>query len=50
MKLEKTSLKRVDADVLEKLIEKEDLPKHQLSDDELKKLKRYSIKRSAIRI
>jgi len=39
MKLEKTSLKRVDADVLEKLIEKEDLPKHQLSDDELKKLK-----------
>jgi molecular chaperone HtpG len=39
MKLEKTSLKRVDADVLEKLIEKEDLPKHQLSEDEIKELK-----------
>ena len=39
MKLEKTSLKRVDADVLEKLIEKEDAPQHQLSEDELKKLK-----------
>lgn len=39
MKLEKTSLKRVDADVLEKLIEKEDAPQHQLSEDEIKKLK-----------
>ena len=29
MKLEKTSLKRVDADVMDKLIEKEDTEKHQ---------------------
>jgi molecular chaperone HtpG len=39
MKLEKTSLKRVDADVLDKLIEKEDAVKHELSEDESKKLK-----------
>jgi len=39
MKLEKTSLKRVDADVLEKLIEKEDAPPHQLSEEEIKRLK-----------
>lgn len=39
MKLEKTSLKRVDADVLDKLIEKDDLAKHELTEDETKKLK-----------
>ena len=39
MKLEKTSLKRVDADVLDKLIVKEDSAKHSLSEDETKKLK-----------
>ncbi len=39
MKLEKTSLKRVDADVLDKLIEKEDAAKHELTEDESKKLK-----------
>ena len=39
MKLEKTSLKRVDADVLDKLIEKDDVTKHNLSEDEIKKLK-----------
>lgn len=39
MKLEKTQLKRVDADVLDKLIVKEDLAKHNLSEDEIKKLK-----------
>jgi molecular chaperone HtpG len=39
MKLEKTSLKRVDADVLDKLIEKEDGAKHTLTDDETGKLK-----------
>ena len=39
MKLEKTSLKRVDADVLDKLIVKEDAAKHSLSEDETKKLK-----------
>ncbi len=39
MKLEKTSFKRVDADVLDKLIEKEDQSKHQLTEDETKKLK-----------
>lgn len=38
-KLEKTTLKRVDADVLDKLIEKEDAEKHSLTDDEIKKLK-----------
>ena len=39
MKLEKTSLKRVDADVLDKLIVKEDTVKHSLSENETKKLK-----------
>ena len=39
MKLEKTSLKRVDADVMDKLIVKEDTAKHSLSEDETKKLK-----------
>ena len=39
MKLEKTSLKRVDADVMDKLIVKEDTAKHQLTEDETKKLK-----------
>jgi len=39
MKLEKTSLKRVDADVMDKLIEKEDTGKHQLTDDESAQLK-----------
>jgi molecular chaperone HtpG len=39
MKLEKTSLKRVDADVMDKLIEKEDTEKHKLTDDESAKLK-----------
>jgi molecular chaperone HtpG len=39
MKLEKTSLKRVDADVMDKLIEKEDTEKHKLTDDETGKLK-----------
>jgi molecular chaperone HtpG len=39
MKLEKTSLKRVDADVMDKLIEKEDAEKHKLTDDESAKLK-----------
>jgi molecular chaperone HtpG len=39
MKLEKTSLKRVDADVMDKLIEKEDTEKHKLNDDETARLK-----------
>lgn len=39
MKLEKTSLKRVDADVLDKLIEKEDAEQHKLSPEETDKLK-----------
>jgi molecular chaperone HtpG len=39
MKLEKTSWKRVDADVLDKLIAKEDTEKHNLSEDEIAKLK-----------
>ncbi|MGZ5286492.1 MAG: molecular chaperone HtpG, partial [Flavisolibacter sp.] len=39
MKLEKTSFKRVDADVLDKLIEKEEQSKHQLTEDESSKLK-----------
>jgi molecular chaperone HtpG len=39
MKLEKISLKRVDADVMDKLIEKEDSEKHKLTDDESAKLK-----------
>jgi molecular chaperone HtpG len=37
-KLEKVSFKRVDADVMDKLIEKEDAQKHQLTEDESKKL------------
>lgn len=39
MKLDKTSLKRVDADVMDKLIEKDDTEKHKLTDDESAKLK-----------
>ena len=39
MKLEKTSLKRVDADVIDKLIVKEDAAKHQLTEEEITKLK-----------
>jgi len=39
VKLDKTSLKRVDADVMDKLIEKEDTEKHKLTDDEAVKLK-----------
>ena len=38
-KLENTSLKRVDADVMDKLIEKEDEEKHKLSEEESSKLK-----------
>ena len=38
-KLEKTALKRVDADVLDKLIQKDDTSKHQLTEDETKKVK-----------
>jgi molecular chaperone HtpG len=39
MKLEKTALKRVDADVVDKLIVKEDTEKHELTEDEIAKLK-----------
>jgi molecular chaperone HtpG len=39
MKLEKVSFKRVDADVLDKLIQKEDAAQHQLTEEESKKLK-----------
>ncbi len=39
MKLEKTRMKRVDADVVDKLIEKTDAEKHQLTEDEQTKLK-----------
>jgi molecular chaperone HtpG len=39
MKLEKTRMKRVDADVLDKLIEKADAEKHQLTEEEQTKLK-----------
>ncbi|MBL7730436.1 MAG: molecular chaperone HtpG [Chitinophagaceae bacterium] len=39
MKLEKTSLKRVDADVVEKLVEKEDAAKHTLTEEESNRLK-----------
>jgi molecular chaperone HtpG len=38
MKLEKTSFKRVDADVLDKLIVKEDSLKHELTEDQSKSL------------
>lgn len=39
MKLDKISFKRVDADVPDKLIEKQEAAKHQLSEDETKRLK-----------
>jgi molecular chaperone HtpG len=39
MKLEKVSFKRVDADVLDKLIQKEDAAKHQLTEEESNRLK-----------
>jgi molecular chaperone HtpG len=39
MKLEKISLKRVDSDVTDKLIVKEDASKHELTEDEIAKLK-----------
>ncbi len=39
MKLEKTNFKRVDAEVAEKLIEKEDAATHQLTEEESNKLK-----------
>ena len=39
MKLDKVSFKRVDADVLDKLIEKEDAAKHELTEEEAKQLK-----------
>jgi molecular chaperone HtpG len=39
MKLEKTSLKRVDADVIDKLIVKEDTPAHTLTAEETTQLK-----------
>lgn len=39
MKLEKVSFKRVDADILDKLIQKEDASKHELTEVESKKLK-----------
>lgn len=38
-KLEKVSFKRVDADVMDKLIEKEEAQKHQLTEEETTKLK-----------
>lgn len=39
MKLDKVSFKRVDADVLDKLIQKEDVQTHQLTEDEQKMVK-----------
>ena len=39
MKLEKTALKRVDADVLDKLIEKDDSIKHSLTDEQVAQVK-----------
>ena len=39
MKLDKVSFKRVDADVLDKLIQKEDAAQHHLSEEEAKKVK-----------
>jgi molecular chaperone HtpG len=39
MKLEKTSMKRVDADVLDKLIVKEDTAKHTLTEEDITRLK-----------
>ena len=38
-KLEKTSLKRVDADVVDKLVSKDDTPEHVLSEDEAGRIK-----------
>jgi len=38
-KLEKTSLKRVDADVVDKLIKKEDAPEHVLTEEQSNKVK-----------
>jgi molecular chaperone HtpG len=43
-KLEKTSLKRVDADVADKLIKKDDAPEHVLTEEQSPKLKRFLIK------
>ncbi len=40
MKLEKTSMKRVDADILDKLIEKSDTPTHNLNETEVADLKK----------
>jgi molecular chaperone HtpG len=39
MKLEKTTFKRVDADITDKLIEKDDAPKHSLTEEQTGKLK-----------
>jgi molecular chaperone HtpG len=39
MKLEKVAFKRVDADVLDKLVQKEDESKHQLTEEEIKTVK-----------
>lgn len=39
MKLDNVSFKRVDAEVLDKLIEKEEAPKHQLTEEDAKKVK-----------
>jgi molecular chaperone HtpG len=39
MKLDKVSFKRVDSDVLDKLIEKEDAAKHQLTEEETTRVK-----------
>ncbi|MFM7645274.1 MAG: molecular chaperone HtpG [Sphingomonadales bacterium] len=39
MKLEKTTFKRVDADIIQKLIEKEEAEKHQLSEEQSNQLK-----------
>jgi molecular chaperone HtpG len=39
MKLDKISFKRVDADILDKLIEKENAARHQLTEEETKKIK-----------
>jgi molecular chaperone HtpG len=40
MKLEKTSMKRVDADILDKLIEKSDTPTHALTETEVHDIKK----------
>jgi molecular chaperone HtpG len=52
-KLEKISFKRVDADVIDKLIEKEDAAAHQLSEDDTKKVKEIfekAINNSAMKV